>query len=93
MPLSIGPMNMKRTVLFALLVIFLTCVVHVQREAPQSVPERITSKDGAPMVLIPGGEFQDGQSRWQRYRAAFRNYFNPALTGSLVGFRCAADVE
>jgi formylglycine-generating enzyme required for sulfatase activity len=34
--------------------------VHVQREAPQSVPERITSKDGAPMVLIPGGEFQMG---------------------------------
>jgi formylglycine-generating enzyme required for sulfatase activity len=53
-------MNKRRTVLTLFLIIFLTCVVHAQNEVPQSVHERITGKDGAPMALIPASEFQMG---------------------------------
>ena len=54
-------MKTKWTVLAALCAILLVSFVFAQEKSPQpSTPERITGKDGAPMALIPAGEFQMG---------------------------------
>ena len=34
----------------------------LDKDEPENLPESITGKDGAPMALIPAGEFQMGDT-------------------------------
>lgn len=45
---------------FSLIVIMLTSCAAMVRDSSATIPKRIIGKDGAPMVLIPAGEFQMG---------------------------------
>ena len=45
---------------FSLIVIVLTSCAATVQDSSATIPKRIIGKDGAPMVLIPAGEFQMG---------------------------------